>query len=286
MEQDRITVGTTDNKIYKKFKPADTKLKSKDVSTKIVYPFTLEFVQNVFSDMLKVTREDPNSLNISTKIQMNSQDSEYYEILIHLIQADIERMYHFTSIGNITFINELVAKVKENRIKRMKKNMKLTSESESMSDSESTKGLTRTEKNYLKKLIKAGKYVDNNGVIQNITSDNTVKNAIQGDMKYSMYTPAEHEYLGTYDQTFTNAWDNDYVLLNTDKWKPRITHETHRERAKKIASGQICGVSPMVEKGFTTKGTPLKQWDIARKVLPPDEYNLDFIREKLMTGKP
>ena len=99
---------------------------------------------------------------------------------------------------------------------------------------------------------------------------------IDNDMKYSMYTPKQHEQLGTYDSTFTNKWDNDYVLLNTDKWRPLIGHSLYKCKTEKPSI-----VCPNLTKGYPVK---LKDFNIARKVLQPDNINEDYIREKLLTG--
>lgn len=171
--------------------------------------------------------------------------------------------------NDIQKINDLIESVKKRRTKNMKKTLQLTD-----SDSEDE------NVDFFKKMNSQGKYLDRNGFVQN-KMDHTTDSS--NDMKYTMLTPTQHEQLGTYDSTFTNAWDNEYTLLNTDKWKPALTHATHREQANKLAPSQSCGVSPVLTSGYPVR---LKDFDLARKVLPPDNINIDYIKEKLLTGIP
>ena len=95
-------------------------------------------------------------------------------------------------------------------------------------------------------------------------------------MKYSVYTPKQHEQLGTNDQSFTNKWDHDYVLLNTDKWRPPIGHHMY-----KCKTEQKCQVCPTLTKRYPWI---LKEFNNARKIMPPDIVNIVYINEKLLTS--
>ena len=75
---------------------------------------------------------------------------------------------------------------------------------------------------------------------------------------------------------FTNEWKNDYALLNTDKWRPPINSGIYKCKTEKI-----CPVCPTLTTGYPTL---VKDFDIARKILPPDLINVDYINEKLLTG--
>jgi hypothetical protein len=182
----------------------------------------------------------------------------------------MEAVYQYITPSKIGDLNKIIMDVKDRRDRKMNKRMKL-------------KNIDKTSMKYLTSMLEQGRYIDDSGFVQNIIQDKTVQNIINGDMKYSELTPKEHEQLGTYDKTFNNRWDNDYVLLNTDKWKPAITHQTYRDRARNIATGQLCTVSPVLTSGYPVR---LKEFDLARKVLPPDNINIDFINEKLKTGIP
>ena len=72
------------------------------------------------------------------------------------------------------------------------------------------------------------------------------------------------------------SWKNDYVLLNTDKWRPTINHNMYK--CKQEVKCQVC---PSMTSGYPVK---LKEFDMARKILPPDNINVDYINEKLLTG--
>ena len=95
-------------------------------------------------------------------------------------------------------------------------------------------------------------------------------------MKYSLYNPSQLEKLGTYDMSFSNKWNNDYVLLNTDKWRPPINNQIYKCKADNYNN-----VNPYLTKGYPVK---LKDFNIARKILPPDIININYINDKLNTG--
>ena len=92
-------------------------------------------------------------------------------------------------------------------------------------------------------------------------------------MKYSIFTPEQHQQLGSYDQSFNNQWDNDYVLLNTDKWRPKINHETY-----KCKTENNCKICPNTTSGYPVN---LKDFNIVKKIIPPDNINVEYIKEIL-----
>ena len=246
-------------------KPIDTKISSIEYDVeKIKFPFTLQFMRDVFSDMLKIKNDDKNSNIVETKIQMLSKSNEYYEIFIQLIQTNMESVYRYLTEEQFNNLNELIIDVKQRRSNKFIEKEK----------SVNTKELSPSMNKFLKKMIKQNKYIDNNGFIQNI---------VDNDMKYSMYSPQDYEKLGTYDSNFTNKWSNDYVLLNTNKWLPPFGHRNHREQAKTAYGGKSCGVCPSITSGYPVR---LKDFNLSRKILPPDMINIDYINEKLLTGLP
>jgi len=74
------------------------------------------------------------------------------------------------------------------------------------------------------------------------------------------------------------SWKNDYVLLNTDKWRPAINPIPHCKVEKE------CPVCPNVGYGFAKQYTTLKEFNKSRKVMPPDTINIDYIN-KLNEGR-
>ena len=111
------------------------------------------------------------------------------------------------------------------------------------------------------------KFIDNNGFYNQ---------SINSDTKYTMYTHEQNQKLGTYDDTFNNQWENDYVLLNTDKWRPPISHSMY-----KCKTETTCPVCPSLTSGYPVR---LKDFNNARKILPPDIINVDYINDRLLTG--
>ena len=249
---------TTQSQIQ--LKPSDTKLESSTSGEKISFPFSKEYILSVLNDM----KSAPEKPEIAKKIQINSSN-KYYEILIQLIQTNsLAFNKHLESDHNK--LNELIMDIKVRRENKLQDLLKVDDLTMSPSGS---RELSNTMNTYLNKMVKQGKYIDDNGFVRNM---------IDNDMKYSMYNQKQHEQLGTYDPSFTNKWDNDYTLLNTNKWMPPFNHRMYRCKTEKQ-----CPVCPSLTKGYPVK---LKDFDAVRKVLPPDVINVDYINEKLLTGLP
>lgn len=98
------------------------------------------------------------------------------------------------------------------------------------------------------------------------------------DDKYNMYTKDEITPLG--ENKNNNVWKDDYVLLNTDRWLPPFGHNKYREAAKYIYPTKSY-VAHSITSGYPVN---VKDFDIARKVLPPDNININYIKEKLNAG--
>jgi hypothetical protein len=222
----------------------------KNPNQELTYPFTKKYMSDVLKDTIKAKSDN----TIIQKIQLNSKNNIYYEILIQLIQTDINLVYQHIN-KDYNKLNEIIMNIKfkrENPIQKTKV---------------PSKELSNNMNKYIKQMADSGKYIDNIGFIQNM---------VDNDMRYSMYTPKQHEKLGTNDSTFTNKWDNDYALLNTDKWRPEFNHSMYKCKAE-----TTCPVCPNLTKGYPVK---LKDFDLARKILPPDVINIDYIKEKLVSG--
>jgi hypothetical protein len=71
------------------------------------------------------------------------------------------------------------------------------------------------------------------------------------------------------------SWKNDYVLLNTDKWRPAINPIPHCKVEKE------CPVCPIYTSGTQVD---MKEWNDSVKILPPDNINTKFIK-KLNAGR-
>lgn len=115
---------------------------------------------------------------------------------------------------------------------------------------------------------------DKNGAsdcIRNCTLDTSD----DSDMKYSQWPTCIYQPLGKYDSTFTNDFEHGYSYLHTDKWRlpmPPIP--------KCSLTNGACQVCPVNTTGYPTD---LKEWNASRKVLPPDNINIEYIK-KLNSG--
>ena len=118
-------------------------------------------------------------------------------------------------------------------------------------------------KKYVDRLFGENKYFDNNGFI---------KNVVDTDMRYSQLTTGQMQKLGTYDKTFSNNWENDYVLLNTDKWRPPSVLQPRCKTDKE------CPICPSMTSGYPTN---VRDFSSASKILNTDNINVDYINEKL-----
>jgi hypothetical protein len=111
------------------------------------------------------------------------------------------------------------------------------------------------------KYLKNGKYIDDNGIIQNIMNSDMIYNQLDVSMLQS---------LGSYDNTFSNKWDKGYTYLDTSKWtvpKVQISEPPH-----------INNIMSSLTPGYPIN---LLEFDNSRKVLGPDKINLQYIKDKL-----
>ena len=113
----------------------------------------------------------------------------------------------------------------------------------------------------IQKYLKNGKYIDDNGIIQNIINSDMIYNQLDLNMLQS---------LGSYDDTFSNKWDKGYTYLDTAKWAvPRVAV---------APAPNINNVKSSLTNGYPIN---LLEFDNSRKVLGPDNINLNYIKDKL-----
>jgi len=113
----------------------------------------------------------------------------------------------------------------------------------------------------IEKYLKNGKYIDDNGIIKNIMNSDMIYNQLDISMLQS---------LGSYDDSFSNKWDKSYTYLDTSKWSVPKVHIPQPPNINNIHSS-------------LTPGYPINvlEFDNSRKVLGPDNINLQYIKEKL-----
>jgi len=92
------------------------------------------------------------------------------------------------------------------------------------------------------------------------------------DQPYNQLTPQQMEPLGSYDKTFTNKWDHGFTYLDTSKWAPP-------QRNTPVCKTEMrCPVCPVSTAGYPVS---VLEYDESRKVLPPDNININYIKEQL-----
>ena len=182
-------------------------------------------------------------------LDKNSIKTKEFEILVKIFQTNIEISQKYLIEQNYNKLNDLIMNIK---LKEQK--------------NQSTE-LLPSQNKFLKTMMTQNKYINENGFINNI---------IESDMRYTMYSPEQNMKLGTNSDNLNNQWKNDYVILNTDRWAPPINHKMYKCKVE-----NPCPVCPSLTTGYPVK---LKEFDASRKILPPDNINVNYINEKLLSG--
>lgn len=202
---------------------------------------------NKYIDLVNIASYNP--IYSKAIINRTKIDNEF-KILIKLIEVDKDRVLELSKSNKLkNIINEIVDEKKDDNNNNQNNN--------SFNDEE-----IKTKK-YLDTLIGKNKYFDNNGI---------VKNVVDTDLKYSNLTLEQMEKLGEYDNTFSNNWQNDYILLNTDKWRPPVGNQY------KCKAEKECPVCPSLTYGYPVN---VREFNNVRKILPPDNISIDYIKDKL-----
>ena len=92
------------------------------------------------------------------------------------------------------------------------------------------------------------------------------------EMKYSQLNKDFHVPLGQYTTDFNNDFEYGYSYLNTNKWSVPLPKVPVCKSEKK------CPVCPVTTTGYPVD---LKDWNTSRKMLPPDNINIDYVKDKL-----
>jgi hypothetical protein len=71
--------------------------------------------------------------------------------------------------------------------------------------------------------------------------------------------------LGMNGSGFTNEWDQDYILLSTDKWAPTM------KPAPVCKAEKECPVCPSLTSGYPIS---VREFDLSRKIMPPIAANV------------
>lgn len=90
------------------------------------------------------------------------------------------------------------------------------------------------------------------------------------DMKYTELPPEMHQPLGSYDETLTNKFTNDFALLNTDKWSVPL------RRPPICIQEKECPVCPSIA---NTNYMDVSKFSETHKL--PDNLNVNYIQNKL-----
>lgn len=97
------------------------------------------------------------------------------------------------------------------------------------------------------------------------------------EMEYSEYPKKAHEPLGKPDETISNKWrdENDYAILNTDKWTVPV------RRPPVCITEQKCPVCPSMTSGPVS----LKDWNNFTTISRPLGINTEYTKKILNQNK-
>ena len=95
------------------------------------------------------------------------------------------------------------------------------------------------------------------------------------DMKYSIYSNKQTQPLGQFSKDFTNSFDHGFSYLQTDKWS---VPEYDNSVCKIDEKCNYC------EEDYEGYPVDVSKWNYSRKVLPRDNINIQYIKDKLNTG--
>ena len=115
---------------------------------------------------------------------------------------------------------------------------------------------------------------DNYVEIQDIDIGDTPKLQHDDDMRYSKYSTKDYEYLGTFNNEFTNSFTHGSTYLKTNKWRPQEYDNTKCKIEEKC---ELC------EEDLDNLAS-VDDFSRSRKILPGDNINIDYINDKLNSG--
>jgi hypothetical protein len=120
-------------------------------------------------------------------------------------------------------------------------------------------------------LIKKEKLIENldgssneSGLVQ-ISSNKTEPPVVSTVSNISFSNDPSLQPLGMNGKGFTNEWDQDYVLLSTDKWAPTM------KPAPVCKVEKECPVCPSLTSGYPIS---VREFESSRKIMPPIEANV------------
>ena len=240
------------NKVKSIIKPEQlNKLKeNNDININNIFKYLNDDIKyddiNKYIEIVNIAKYNP----LYTKAILNrSKIDNEFNVLIRLIETDKNKVLDLSKNNKLkSVVNEIMEEKKTDLNKEFVNN----------NNEEEMK-----TKKYIDNLFGKNKYFDNNGF---------VKNVLDTDLKYSQLSIDQMEKLGEYDNTFTNNWQNDYILLNTDKWRPPINNQY------KVKCEKTCPVCPSLTKGYPVN---VREFNNSKKILPPDNISVDYIIDKL-----
>jgi hypothetical protein len=264
---------------------SDLVLKNKDnknkgnqsESSKTLSPHTIKktvsnFVKNAVSKAVNSMNTKKTNLEISDNISNKSSNIPTPRVSQNLakrLSLDMVPPSKKVTL-NVESENELRSKKVENN--DLKEMIKKLSKKIDMSEINSEKKL-KSERDVNTKLkdriIKLERKLSSVKVHNPVAAD-----VDSSDLPYNDYNTPGLLPLGAGLQ----SWKNDYVLLNTDKWRPAINPIPHCKVEKE------CPVCPNMSAGYATQYSTLKDFNKSRKVMPPDNINIDYIN-RLNAGK-
>jgi len=185
-----------------------------------------------------------------------------YERVSPLVKRGVEnkarilppKVEHYEDVRNIAVNKEDVKEQFNNLAQPPKKNKE---ETKPDSKVESTKNIIeRFTNDDISKIIT---------LLQNVQQAQTTNPSTPIDLStIQVSSTAPLQPLGANGDGLTNEWDQDYVMLNTNKWGPSLNPPPV------CVSEKQCPVCPSLTSGYPMA---LRDWDPTRRITPPIQAN-------------
>jgi ribosome-binding protein aMBF1 (putative translation factor) len=210
-----------------------------------------------------------NYTEVSTNYENNKQTVNNTVSVVRLNQKT-ENMNNAHNIENIENINiTYEEEIKKQELakqelakKELEKKLQITKNMIENFENQTVNNVQRKEKYEPTEPTTTNQVNDLSQIISMLQKIQTLQN----NMNNSSSSPSNTlEPLGQNGDGFTNGWDQDYTLLNTNKWAPSLNPPPVCKAEK------TCPVCPSITSGYPLS---LKEYDSSRKITPPINADL------------
>jgi len=226
----------------------------------LILPYIFMDQSENFSNMIKENKENIENNEITD----NEENIENYAEINSLPKIEQPKIIlnQNEKVENLKAIEEIMKKEENN--KKKEESNKKKEEAEKMIEQMNKKTFTIEEVSKLLKIANS-----KNKLTEKYGSMYTGEVSKEYNEDYS-FTNQLLKPLGQNGNGLTNAWDHDYILLNTDKWGPALNPPPVCKTEKK------CPVCPNLTTGYPLM---LRDFDSTRRITPPINANIPLMNK-------